>query len=70
MGLRKKIKKFIENFLFNKGYILEKITDINKLNNLLKILSPVATEKNLVRIGSVNDGGYVIPDILEDIKFC
>ena len=70
MGLRKKTKKFLENFLFNKGYILEKITDINKLNNLLKILSPVATEKKLVRIGRVNDVGYVIPDILEDIKFC
>jgi hypothetical protein len=70
MGLRKKTKKFFENFLFNKGYILEKITDVNKLNNLLKKLSPVATDKNLIRIGSINDGGYIIPDILEEIKFC
>lgn len=70
MGLRKKIKKSIENFLFNKGYILEKITDINKLNNLLKRLSPVSIDKNLIRIGSVNDGGYIIPNILQNIKFC
>ena len=70
MGLRKKTKKFLENFLFNKGYILEKITDINKLNNLLKKLSPVATDKNLIRIGSINDGGYIVPNVLEDIKFC
>jgi len=41
MGLRKKTKKFIENFLFNKGYILEEITDIKKLNSLLKKLSPI-----------------------------
>jgi len=70
MGLRKKAKKFLENFLFNKGYILEKITDINKLNNLLKKLSPVATDKNLIRIGSINDGGYIVPNVLEDIKYC
>ena len=70
MGLRKKAKKFLENILFNKGYILEKITDINKLNNLLKKLSPVATDKNLIRIGSINDGGYIVPNVLEDIKYC
>jgi hypothetical protein len=70
MGLRKKAKKFLENSLFNKGYILEKITDINKLNNLLKKLSPVATDKNLIRIGSINDGGYIVPNVLEDIKYC
>ena len=70
MGLRKKAKKFLENILFNNGYILEKITDINKLNNLLKKLSPVATDKNLIRIGSINDGGYIVPSVLEDIKYC
>lgn len=37
---------------------------------MLKKLSPVATDKNLIRIGSINDGGYIIPDILEEIKFC
>lgn len=70
MGFKKKAKKFLENFLFNKGYILEKITDINKLNNLIKKLSPVATDKNLIRIGSINDGGYIVPNVLEDIKYC
>jgi hypothetical protein len=70
MGLRKKTIKFLENFLFKNGYILEKITDINNLNNLLKKLSPVAIDKNLIRIGSINDGGYIVPNILEDIKYC
>jgi hypothetical protein len=70
MGLKKKTKKFLENFLFNKGYMLEKITDFNKLNSLLKKLSPIAIDKNLIRIGSINDGGYLVPNVLEDIKYC
>jgi hypothetical protein len=43
---------------------------MNQLNDLLVALYPVKTNFELVRIGGNNDGGYLIPNDLEDITAC
>jgi hypothetical protein len=40
------------------------------IKNLLTKLSPYKTEHQLIRIGPNRDGGYLVPDDLENIKAC
>ncbi len=47
-----------------------KCTDISKLKALIAALHPYTTDKSLIRLGPDGDGGYLIPDDLEDIKAC
>ena len=37
---------------------------------LLRLMKPVASPKPMVRLGPAGDGGYLVPDDLEDIKAC
>lgn len=37
---------------------------------ILNLIRPVPSPEPLVRIGPVGDGGYLVPDDLEDIKAC
>ena len=57
----KQLKLFLKNY--NKN-------DLNELNFFLKSLAPVKTDYDLVRIGSENDGGYLVPDDLNDLQYC
>ena len=41
-----------------------------RLLNLVQALRPVKTKYPLIRVGGNNDGGYLVPDDLEDIKAC
>ena len=40
------------------------------LRSLLPELAPVVTDKPLIRLGSAHDGGYLVPDDLDDIACC
>jgi hypothetical protein len=37
---------------------------------LIRSLTPVKTKFNLIRVGSANDGGYLLPNDLENISTC
>jgi hypothetical protein len=52
------------------GKFLTDITSSDDLNQLIKNLHPVETEKQLLRFGAPKDGGYLIPDDLEGISSC
>jgi FkbM family methyltransferase len=56
--------------LFKQGIYIEKMTSKEKLAHLINRIIPVKTKFNLVRIGSENDGGYLIPNDLWGIKTC
>ena len=62
-----KILNFIINFFGANAY--RKISD-EKILNLIKLFKPTKTEFDLIRIGDKNDGGYLIPDIVNEIKYC
>ena len=57
----KHLQIFLKNF--NKN-------DLKELKIFLKSLAPVKTEYDLVRLGSENDGGYLVPNDLNDLHYC
>ncbi|WP_035091159.1 FkbM family methyltransferase [Aquimarina macrocephali] len=52
------------------GLFIDKSTDRDKVISLIKKLHPFSTGKDLIRIGGDQDGGYLIPDDLENIEAC
>ena len=46
------------------------LTDRRDLQALLKALSPLTTNRGLVRLGPRGDGGYLVPDDLVGIEAC
>ena len=42
----------------------------NKFKYVLDIIKPVQTQHELIRIGGSNDGGYLVPNDLENIVSC
>lgn len=42
----------------------------NQIETVIKYFKPLLTNHRLIRIGEKNDGGYLIPDILNEIKYC
>jgi Methyltransferase FkbM domain len=46
------------------------LTPVSSLKAFLKSLRPIKTSFPLVRIGGPNDGGYLLPDDLTDIRAC
>lgn len=47
-----------------------KVTDRTELLSLMKKLHPVSTDRELVRLGPKNDGGYLIPNDLAGVQAC
>jgi hypothetical protein len=71
MLMIKKIKKIIKKILLRFNIHINYISsrdDILRFIDLFKIKIPKNIE--LIRAGSNNDGGYVVPDILDEIKYC
>ena len=46
---------------------LEPPSDLDEVRDVIRSLAPVAIDQNLVRIGGGGDGGYLVPDDLEDL---
>lgn len=47
-----------------------RLTDAAELQALLTKLRPMCTDKELIRLGPVGDGGYLVPDDLVGIEAC
>jgi hypothetical protein len=65
-----KIARLIKSLFLKRGLLLEKTTSANELNELFKLLRPVKTKYNLIRVGGDEDGGYLLPNDLEMIEAC
>jgi hypothetical protein len=64
-----------ERKLFDRGkkFLLKKLyKEPNKadIESLVQSLKPWQTENKLIRLGGNHDGGYLLPDDLEDIEAC
>jgi hypothetical protein len=46
------------------------ITPVEDLNALIRDLHPVQARYPLIRLGPCSDGGYLVPDCLDEIKAC
>ena len=56
--------------LLSRGVYIDRMTPVDKIFNLVKKLRPIKTKFPLIRVGSKNDGGYLIPDDLKGISTC
>jgi hypothetical protein len=45
----------------------ESLTSRLELDNFLSLIRPIRTEFELIRVGGMSDGGYLVPDILDSI---
>jgi hypothetical protein len=70
MGLRKKIKKNFLDYLLHKEIFSSRKVKDSLIFDLLNLIKPKKLSVMNVRIGGNNDGGYVIPNDLENIKYC
>jgi len=66
--MRKLIKKILLKFRIFVS-IIDK-DHYNKLKIFLLKIRPFETNHQLIRVGSDYDGGYLIPDDLDQVKYC
>ena len=60
----------IKKFLFNRGRILSKAVKSNELEVFLERFRDHYISVDLIRLGSENDGGYLVPNIINKISHC
>jgi hypothetical protein len=65
-----KAVNYIESLLNRGRFVFRKTTPKQKVELLIKSLHPIKTQFNLIRLGSKGDGGYLIPDDINEIKAC
>ena len=65
------LKKILQNLLWNLNYDLSKVYySKDDLETLIKILKPIKSSSDLIRIGNQHgDGGYLMPSDFEDVKY-
>ena len=67
----KKLKKLVREVLLKFNINIYLLTSLNQINTFLKFFEiKIPNNIDLIRVGSKNDGGYLVPNILNQIKFC
>ena len=66
------MKFFLKSIAFRAGISLQigKCTSRSDLKTFFELIHPITTEIPLIRLGGGGDGGYLLPDDLENIKYC
>ncbi len=68
--LKNNFKKKVKNFFLKKNIFFSRTTSSECLKNFLYAARPVNVGIPLIRIGSANDGGYLLPNDLSEIVAC
>jgi len=55
---------------FSQGIFVDPMSNIDRLRSLAAKLQPQQSQFSLVRMGAATDGGYLVPDDLEQIRAC
>ena len=63
-------KNMVKSILLTKHLQISKTTDKSKLLEFLSSVKPIKTNHNLIRLGGEMDGGYLIPNDIENIDNC
>ena len=61
---------FLKISLRKKGFFIEKITSEKKIKDVITNIRKNYIGVNLIRIGENRDGGYLVPDCMQSIKYC
>jgi hypothetical protein len=68
--MKNTIKHYLKNFFFSLGINVTKKTEVDKIEKFFKKFQAYNLGYDLIRIGPPNDGGYLIPNILNIITSC
>ncbi|MCA0133530.1 hypothetical protein [Winogradskyella alexanderae] len=68
--MKKIIKRSLVSFLEKKGFLMARVTERKKIIELIESLRPINVQNELIRLGPKGDGGYLVPDDLENIEAC
>jgi hypothetical protein len=66
----KTFKDAIKRKLLEHGWFCSSASFDHQVRALLRSMRPVATDKQLIRMGSPADGGYLIPNDVEGVRYC
>lgn len=66
----KELKRNVVELARRKNLYLTGVTSRQAMFGLLRMLRPMNTGRSLVRIGGDADGGYLIPDDLDGVRYC
>ena len=64
------IKSIIRQATFKQHILLEKLDACNELKEFIRRFKSKYVSCDLIRIGGDGDGGYLLPNNLNDIEFC
>jgi len=64
------VGKYFKSLLLNQNKLICKTTDVALVRDFISLLKPITTNHNLVRIGDEGDGGYLVPEDLNNINCC
>jgi len=64
------IKLFLKKLFFRLGFNVEKISNHKDIELFISQFRKNYKSTELIRIGGNGDGGYLLPNILENIKYC
>ena len=67
---RKLIRSKVSPWLMDKDLLPTRTVSADVLKGFMASVHPVVTNHELIRVGGDFDGGYLVPDDLNDIKFC
>ena len=68
--VRKSLKHFCKYLLLQNHVRVSRATDFDQLENFFLSIRPITTNHDLIRIGGESDGGYLIPDDLDEVEIC
>ena len=67
---KERLMKLLINILFKIKIFKTRLASKNEVETFIKNFVAHYVSTRLIRIGSRNDGGYLVPDILHDLKYC
>lgn len=70
MTLKAWLRDKVDHAVQAQGYKITRTPDREMIGSALRLLKPVKTEHQLIRIGGNGDGGYLVPDDLAGITAC
>jgi hypothetical protein len=68
--IERTLKNRLKCALLRKNIRISRAVDAALLAEFLTSLRPITTNRNLIRVGCEGDGGYLVPDDLENINVC
>ena len=64
------IRNLVLGYLGKNGILLDRYVSSEQVTQVLQSLTPVQSGHEMIRLGSHNDGGYILPNLLNGITAC